>query len=150
MRGDLIKTFKIIILFTNPSARAGYDTSSIFKRSLTGLNQSFPSPRLVASSRQKNPVCPTIYPQLDSYLSQGYQCYVKCNQSRSGFELVSPCPFPTTITITPRAPPNTMGIYFIMPVCRCSFGLIVIVLDSYPFLQSFELYSFYIIHFIFI
>ena len=33
------------VLFTNPSARAGYDTRSIFKRSF----QSFPSPRLVAS-----------------------------------------------------------------------------------------------------
>ena len=30
---------------------------------------------------------------------------MKCNQSRLGFELVSPCPFPTTITTTPRAPP---------------------------------------------
>ena len=29
---------------------------------------------------------------------------MKCNQPRPGFELVSPCPFPTTITITPRAP----------------------------------------------
>ena len=29
---------------------------------------------------------------------------VKCNQSRLGFELVSLSPFPTTITITPRAP----------------------------------------------
>ena len=28
---------------------------------------------------------------------------MKCNQSRPGFELVSPCPFPTTITTTPRA-----------------------------------------------
>ena len=28
---------------------------------------------------------------------------MKCNLSRSGFELVSPCPFPTTITITLRA-----------------------------------------------
>ena len=28
----------IIILFTNPSAREGYDTRSIFKQSLTGLN----------------------------------------------------------------------------------------------------------------
>ena len=28
----------------------------------------------------------------------------KCNQSRPGFELVSSCPIPTTITITPRAP----------------------------------------------
>ena len=30
---------------------------------------------------------------------------MKCNQSRPGFELVFPCPFPTTITITPRASP---------------------------------------------
>ncbi len=28
---------------------------------------------------------------------------MKCNQSRPGFELVSPCSFPTAITITPRA-----------------------------------------------
>ena len=32
---------KSFILFTNPSARAGYDTRSIFKRSLTGLNSEF-------------------------------------------------------------------------------------------------------------
>ena len=31
----------IVILFTNPSARARYDTRSIFKRSLTGLNSVF-------------------------------------------------------------------------------------------------------------
>ena len=31
-----------IIIFTNPSARAGYDTRSIFKWSLTGLNSEFP------------------------------------------------------------------------------------------------------------
>ena len=30
-----------MILFTNPSARAGYDTRSIFKRSLTGFNLEF-------------------------------------------------------------------------------------------------------------
>ena len=30
---------------------------------------------------------------------------MKCNQSRPGFELVSPSPFPTTITITPWTPP---------------------------------------------
>ena len=29
------------VLFTNPSARAGYDTRSIFKLSLTGLNSEF-------------------------------------------------------------------------------------------------------------
>ena len=27
----------VMVLFTNPSARAGYDTRSIFKRSLTGF-----------------------------------------------------------------------------------------------------------------
>ena len=31
----------VLILFTNPSTRAGYDTRSIFKRSLTGLNSEF-------------------------------------------------------------------------------------------------------------
>ena len=30
-----------LTIFTNPSARAGYDTRSIFKRSLTGLNLEF-------------------------------------------------------------------------------------------------------------
>ena len=29
---------------------------------------------------------------------------MKCNQSGPEFELVSPCPHPATITITPRAP----------------------------------------------
>ena len=33
---------------------------------------------------------------------------MKCNQSRPGCELVSPCPFATTITITPQAPPITI------------------------------------------
>ena len=32
---------RIVIIFTNPYARAGYDTRSIFKRSLTGLNSKF-------------------------------------------------------------------------------------------------------------
>ena len=31
---------------------------------------------------------------------------MKCNQFRPRFELVSPCPFPTTITITQPAPPQ--------------------------------------------
>ena len=34
-------TAQVFILFTNPSARVGYDTRSIFKRSLTGLNSEF-------------------------------------------------------------------------------------------------------------
>ena len=35
------ENFYQFILFTNPSARAGYDTRSIFKQSLTGLNSEF-------------------------------------------------------------------------------------------------------------
>ena len=38
---NTMKATKNIIIFTNASARAGYDTRSIFKRSLTGLNSEF-------------------------------------------------------------------------------------------------------------
>ena len=31
---------------------------------------------------------------------------MKCNHSCPGIELVSPCPYPVAITITPRAPPK--------------------------------------------
>ena len=36
---------------------------------------------------------------------------MKCNQSRSGFELESPCPFPTTITTTPRLFCDVLSIF---------------------------------------
>ena len=36
---------------------------------------------------------------------------MKCNQSRLGFDLVSPCPFPATIAIRPRAPPKSIILY---------------------------------------
>ena len=32
---------KASIIFTNPSAQAGYDTTSIFEQSVTGLNSEF-------------------------------------------------------------------------------------------------------------
>ena len=38
---SLLNTQHYKVLFTNPSARAGYDTRSIFKQSLTGLNSEF-------------------------------------------------------------------------------------------------------------
>ena len=40
-RHILILLHKWFIIFTNPSARAGYETRSIFKRSLTGLKPEF-------------------------------------------------------------------------------------------------------------
>ena len=39
---------------------------------------------------------------VDINLSLGYKRYVKYKQIRPGFELRSPCPFLTTLTITPR------------------------------------------------
>ena len=33
--------YELLYYLPNPSARAGYDTRSIFKRSLTGLNSEF-------------------------------------------------------------------------------------------------------------
>ena len=98
-----------IILFTNPSARAGYDTRSIFKRSLTGLNSELSFSKTSCLTKAEEP-------SLSYYLTHSWRennwihtfpkgiSYVKCNQSRPGFELKSPCPFPPTITISPRAP----------------------------------------------
>ena len=40
-KDKLKEWIKMIILFTNPSARAGYDTRSIFMRILTGLSSEF-------------------------------------------------------------------------------------------------------------
>ena len=45
----ILLLFILVFIFTNPFARSGYD-------------KSFLSPRLVASPRQKNLVCPTILP----------------------------------------------------------------------------------------
>ena len=51
---------------------------------------------------------------------------MKCNEFRPGFELVSPCSFPTTITITPRAPPSVFLQWITFPSQLClvlySFG----------------------------
>ena len=43
------------ILFTNLSARAGYDTRSIFKRSLTGLNSKFSFSRTSCLTKAEEP-----------------------------------------------------------------------------------------------
>ena len=73
---------------------------------------------------------------------------MKCNQYRPGFELVSPCPFPTTITITPRAPPRVncilLKIYsslsFVLKKIHISFffnsGMCVFIGDKVLIKQS--------------
>ena len=48
------------VLFTNPSARAGYDTRSIFKRSLTGLNSEFSFSKTSCLTKAEEP-SPSYY-----------------------------------------------------------------------------------------
>ena len=69
----------------------------------------------MAIPRRKSPIYLTIYPKLkgedlDSCLSQGVLCYVKCKQPRPGLELVSPCLFWTTKTIKPWVPYCVCGV----------------------------------------
>ena len=51
-----------LILFTNPSARAGYDTRSIFKLHLTGLNSEFSFSKTSYFTTAKEPSLPYYLP----------------------------------------------------------------------------------------
>ena len=51
-----------ILIFTNPSAWAGYDTRSIFKRSLTGLNSEFSFSKTSCLSKAEEPNLPYYWP----------------------------------------------------------------------------------------
>ena len=66
---------------------------------------------------------------------------MKCNQSRPGFELVSPCPFPTTITTTPRTPWDAYNKFpeffvwafkIVVDSWRFSMLLLYILWDDWP------------------
>ena len=93
----------------NPSARTGYDTGSVFKQSLTGLNSEFSFSLTSCLTKAEEPSLSYYLPIAGGRII-GFIPFSRvlvlceCNQSRPGFELVSPCPFPTTITITPQAP----------------------------------------------
>ena len=52
----------ILIIFTNPSARAGYDTRSIFNRSLTGLNSEFSFSKTSCLTKAEEPTLPYYLP----------------------------------------------------------------------------------------
>ena len=107
---------------------------NFFKRSLTGLNSEFSFSKTSCLTKAEEPSLPWrennwihTFPNVKWIHTFPYvkcnvkwihtfpyvKCnvkwihtfpYVKCNQSCTGFELVSPCPYPVTITITPRAP----------------------------------------------
>ena len=56
---------------------------------------------------------------------------MKCNQSRPGFELVSPCSFPTAITTTPRAPPTDGDTDFFDIACWDPVRKYIYIISSY-------------------
>ena len=63
---------------------------------------------------------------------------MKCNQSDPVFELVSLCPFPTTITITPRAPPDSFDI--------CPYQYILMMMMMIFYILMFLFYCFTVAH----
>ena len=50
-----VASWNKFIIFTNPSARAGYDTRSIFKRSLTGLNSEYSFSLTICLTKDEEP-----------------------------------------------------------------------------------------------
>ena len=96
-------------IFINPFSREGYDTRSIFKRSLTGLNLKF-SFYTSCLTKAEEPSLPYYSPIAGGRII-GFipfprvlvLCEIQSTSSR--MELESQCSFTTTITITPRAPP---------------------------------------------
>ena len=54
--------FNGISIFTNPSAREGYDTRSIFKRSLTGLKSEFSFSKTSCLTKAEEPSLPYYLP----------------------------------------------------------------------------------------
>ena len=92
----------IYIYKTNSSVQAGCDTRLIFsKRSSKGSNSEFSFiSRLVAILRLKSQSTLLFTRRWREnnwiHVFQWSLCNVKCKRVHSGFELRSPCPFPTT------------------------------------------------------
>ena len=58
----LILSLDRLSIFTNPFARAGYDTRSIFKQSLTGLNSEFSFSKTSCLTKAEEPSLPYYLP----------------------------------------------------------------------------------------
>ena len=109
-------------------------TRSVLKQNPTGFEFIFPSPRMVAAPRFKSPVFP-YYLLITVWRIVGFVsfprilvCYVKCKQPHPGFELGSPYPFPTMITIKQLIHTHThtrththtyIYIYIYIYICEC-------------------------------
>ena len=104
----------LIYIFTNPSARAGYDTRSIFMRSWTGLNSEFSFYKISCPTKAEESSLPCYLP-IVGVRTIGFIPFprVLCEMPSvsSRIWLVSSYPFLTTISITPRAPPKISFFY---------------------------------------
>ena len=58
----LCSMFETVIIFTNPSARAGYDTRSIFKRGLAGFYSEFSFSYTSCLTKAEEPSLPYYFP----------------------------------------------------------------------------------------
>ena len=56
------------------------------------------------------------YPSLNVLFLKVFKCCC-LGSPLPGFELVSPCPYPATITITPRAPPIVLMLMMMSILC---------------------------------
>ena len=83
-------------VFNNSSTRAGCDTRSVFNG---GFNSKFS----FFETRLKKTVCPTIYFLIAGGKIIGFK---SISAMGNAVKLISPCPFPTTVNITPRTPPK--------------------------------------------
>ena len=88
-----------LIIFTQP-LRSGriWHKVNFFKRSLTGMNSEF------SFTKAEEPSLPYYLPLAGGGIIGFILVSAMWNAISPGFELVSPCPIPATITITPRAP----------------------------------------------
>ena len=93
----------------NHSARAGYDTRSIFKAEFNRFELKVFLLLTSCLTKAEEPNLPYYLPSWRE--NNWIHTFPKgisamWNAISPGFELVSPCPIPATITITPRAPPS--------------------------------------------
>ena len=91
----------------NPTARAGWDTRSIFKQSLTGSNSEF-SFKLPYQGLKSLASLQLIYNKRENNWILIFRKYISAmrnaNSLVQGFELGSLCPFPATLIIPLRLP----------------------------------------------
>ena len=86
---------------SNPSARTGFDTRSIFKKSLTGLCSEFSLSKTGCHSKVKGPSLP-----IAKWWIVGFIPLPRLLMPHSGLDLGSPCPFSNRCPLRHEPPLN--------------------------------------------